>query len=102
MESLHLMEMPTLWSRWRRSTRSFVIPNPQLKNYPSNIPFNLEPNKRWTGLIRKRQDKIEDVQTGNFYVAISASHTDRLTLKKVPKRKERIPANATPLDPQIS
>lgn len=99
IENLILMEIPTLWRRFRRrATRSFVVLNPQLKNYPANIPSDLEPNKRWTGFIRKRQDKIDDLQTGNFYVAISASHTDRMAMKRIPKRKPKLPSDAAPLD----
>jgi hypothetical protein len=95
IENLILLEMPTLWRRWkRRATRSFIIPNPQLTGYPPNIPFDLEPNKRWTGLIRKRQDKIADLQTGDFYVAIAASHTDRMVIKRIPKRKPKLPPMA--------
>jgi hypothetical protein len=76
--NLILMEMPTWWSRLgRQSTRSFIIPNPQLKGYPANIPFDLAPAKSWTGVIRKRQDYIADLHTGNFYACVYASNRDK-------------------------
>jgi hypothetical protein len=83
---LHVFEMPTLKSRWRRKpTRCFLIPNPQLKGYPSNVPSELGPAKMWTGAIRKRADIIPDLHTGTFCAAIYASHRDKPYLKRIPK-----------------
>jgi hypothetical protein len=103
IENLLLLEYPNLWRRWRqKSTRSFIVPRPNLKNYPVNVPFELEPNRRWTGIVRKRQGPADfqaDLQSGNFYVGISASHTDRLITKRIPKPKPRPAANAESLGP---
>ena len=50
-----LFEIASPWQRWRvKPTKSYVITNPQPKGYPRNVPSDLEPSKRWTGSIRKR------------------------------------------------
>lgn len=87
-----LFEMTSWWQRWRiRPTTSYVIPNPQLKGYPHNVPHELEPAKRWTGVIRRREDIIPDLQNGNFYTGIYANHTDRPYLVRIPKKKVGLP-----------
>jgi hypothetical protein len=75
--NLTLHELPTLYSLLRfRPTRSYVVTNPQLLGYPHNVPSDLEPNKKWTGVVRRRTDVIPDLHSGNFFVAVSASHRD--------------------------
>jgi hypothetical protein len=93
-----LFEMNSCWQRWRtRPLKSYIIPNPQLKGYPNNIPFDLEPAKKWTGVIRKRSDLIADIRTGNFYTGIYASHRDRPYLIRIPKRKDKTPKGTVTL-----
>jgi hypothetical protein len=67
--------------------RTFIIPHPQLKGYPPNVPSTLEPSKRWIGAIRydTRRDIIPDLHTGNFYTGVYASHRDRPYLERIPK-----------------
>jgi hypothetical protein len=87
-----LFEMPW-WERYRigprkiRPTKSYVIPNPQLKGYPPNVPSVLEPAKQWTGALRRREDIIPDLRTGKFYTGVCASHRDRPYLVRIPKKK---------------
>src|SRR4051812_4794897 len=51
--NLTIHKIPSWYRLWRfRPVKSYLIPNPQLLGYPPNIPFDLEPNKRWTGVIR--------------------------------------------------
>jgi hypothetical protein len=87
---LVLLELPTWWRRIRRRpTRTFIVPNPQLKGYPPNIPGELAPGKIWTGVIRKRQDYISDLHTGRFYVGVYGSHRDKPYLRQIPKAKQK-------------
>lgn len=90
--NLALLEMTTLWERWRlRPRKSYIVPNPQLKGYPPNIPFDLEPAKKWTGVVRKRTDVIPNLHTGTFYIGVYASHRDRPYLSVIPKAKDKLP-----------
>lgn len=67
INNLQLHEMPTWMSRLRRRpTRCFIIPNPQPKGYPPNVPFELAPFKSWNGVLRKRQGYVPDLYTGTF------------------------------------
>jgi hypothetical protein len=85
LENLFVFEFESGLSRWRRRPkRSFIVANPQLKDSAPNLPSLLEPNQRWTGIIRKRTEF--DPQTGDFYVGIGASHSKRTTLKRIPRR----------------
>ncbi len=87
-----LFEMRSPWQRWRmRPTTSYVIPHPQLKGYQQNVPSDLEPSKRWTGAIRKRDDLSIDLHDGHHYTGVYASHRDRPYLIRIPKKITKLP-----------
>jgi hypothetical protein len=98
-----VFEMPW-WERYRlrprkiRPTNSYIIPNPQLKGYPPNVPSLLEPAKQWTGALRKRDDVIPDLHNGKFYTGVYASHRDRPYLVRIPKKKPALPKGTKELD----
>jgi hypothetical protein len=97
--NLVLLEMPSWWAYWQlRPTKSYMIANPQLKGYPPNVPYDLQSAKTWTGAIRRRPDIIPNLQTGNFYVGVYASHRDRPYLKRIPEKKDRFPPGTKKLD----
>jgi hypothetical protein len=73
----------------RRPIKAYVVPNPQLKGYPPNIPHLLEPARTWTGAIRKRQDYIENIRDGDHYVCIYVSTRTRPHRKRI---KPRLPS----------
>ena len=87
-----LFEITSPWQRWRiRPAKSYVITHPQLKGYAQNVPSDLEPSKRWTGAIRKREDIAIDLHDGRHYTGIYASHRDRPYLIRIPKIANRLP-----------
>jgi hypothetical protein len=87
------------WWPWKIfPEKNYLIPNPQLKGYPPNIPSALEPSKRWTGAIRPRPDVIPDMHTGNFYTGIYASNRERPYLVRIPKRRDKLPEGTAALD----
>jgi hypothetical protein len=89
IEGLSLVEFTTFWRRWlRRSNRSMVVPQPQPKGHPHNVPSELRPNERWTGIISKRSTPA-DFETGIFYIEIAATHSKRTTLKRIPRKPKR-------------
>jgi len=93
-----LLEMTSWWQRWRiRPKASYVVTNPQHLGYPANVPSDLEPAKKWTGLIRTRVDVIPNLRTGNFYAGIYASHRNRPYLMQIPKKIDKLPEGATEL-----
>ena len=97
IENLCLFEYPSPWRLWRRRpAKSFVVPRPEV--YPNRpaIPYLLEPNTRWTGVVRKRIVKM-DLQTGDYYVGVAASHTSRMQTRQIPKRKPPLPPIGDPL-----
>jgi hypothetical protein len=54
IEGMSLVEFTTFGRRWlRRPNRSFIVPQPQPKGYPINVPSELRPNQRWTGMVSK-------------------------------------------------
>jgi hypothetical protein len=85
--------------RWRiRPAKSYVITNPQLKGYPLNVPSDLEPSKRWTGAIRKRDDLGIDLHDGRHYTGVYTSSRDRPYLIRIPKKSTAtLPEGTTPL-----
>jgi hypothetical protein len=94
-----LFEMTSWWQRWRiKPKKSYVIPNPQLRGYPSNVPSDLEPAKKWTGAIRKRGELIPDLHNGHFYTGVYASHRDRPYLVRIPKKRDPLPKGTEELD----
>jgi hypothetical protein len=88
LENLFLFEFESGLSRWRRRPkRSFIVANPQPKDQAPNLPSLLEPNRRWTGIIRKGRIEF-DTQTGDFYVGVGASHSKRHTLTRIPRKPQ--------------
>jgi hypothetical protein len=93
-----LFEITSPWRRWRvRPNKSYEITHPQLKGYPQNIPSNLEPSKRWTGAIRKREDIAFNLHDGHHYTGIYASHRDRPYLIRIPKNANKLPVGTKAL-----
>jgi hypothetical protein len=89
IEGLSLVEFTTFGRRWlRRPNRSFIVPQPQPKGYPINVPSELKPNGRWTGIVSKLYSPV-DLETGIFYAQIAATHSRRSTLKRIPKKPKR-------------
>jgi hypothetical protein len=87
--NLLIYEMPTWWARLRsRPTRTFVVTNPQIKGYPRNVPSELKTAERWTGVLRKRPDKVADLHTGTFYAGVSISHKDKPFLVRIKAKSE--------------
>lgn len=80
-----------------RPKKSYIIPNPQLKGYPHNIPSDLDPAKKWVGVVRKRDDLGIDLHDGHHYVGVYASHRDKPYLIKIPKKKTTLPDNTEAL-----
>jgi hypothetical protein len=89
IEGLSLVEFTTFGRRWlRRPNRSFIVPQPQPKGHPINVPSQLRPNERWTGIVSKRSTPV-DIETGIFYAQIAATHSKRSTLKRIPRKLKR-------------
>jgi hypothetical protein len=93
-----LFKMESWYQRWAiRPLKNYVIPNPQLKGYPPNVPSDLDPSKKWTGAIRQRPDILPDIHNGTYYVGVYTSHRNRPYLKLIPKRKQSLTATAEKL-----
>ncbi len=69
-----------------------MVPKPEPKGYSPILPSQLEPNRRWTGIVSKRSAPV-DLETGKFYVGIGASHTKRMVLKRIPSRQPKSPTD---------
>jgi hypothetical protein len=96
IQNMVLLEDGSWWQRFRkRPKRKFIIPNPELKGYPPNIPFDLKPSQSWTGVIRTRPDIIPNLYTGKFYAGICASHRNKPYLERIPKPKTSLQMSAT-------
>ena len=88
--NLTLHQFSSRYTRWRFNPSSnFVVLNPQMKGYPQCIPSDLEPNKRWTGIVRNRPDVVANIRSGRFYVAVHASHRNKPYLIHIPKLKDK-------------
>jgi hypothetical protein len=93
-----MFEITSRSQLWRvRPKTSYIIANPQLKGYPPNLPADLEPAKKWTGAIRKRDDMKIDPHDGNHFAGVYASHRDRPYLMRIPKAKTKLPEGTTTL-----
>jgi hypothetical protein len=87
-----VLEFQSLYRRWRvRPHKSYLIPSPQLKGYPPNVPGDLEPSKRWTGAIRRRDDLGINLHDGYHYTGVYTSNRDRPYLIRIPTKKSKLP-----------
>jgi hypothetical protein len=99
VNSMVLLEITSWWQFWRlRPKTSYVVTNPQYKGYPQNIPADIEPGKKWTGIIRQRPDLIRSIHTGDFYTGIYTTDRDRPYLIRIPKKKDQLPKGTKKLD----
>jgi hypothetical protein len=67
---------------------------PGLKGLPSVIPADLEPAKKWRGVIQDRPDLFPNLRNGHHFVQIRATHRRRSYLKRIPRRLRQIPKGA--------
>jgi hypothetical protein len=82
-----------------RPSKSFVIPNPQPGTRP-NIPFELDPGKKWMGLARRRLDVIPDIDDGKYFIGVYGTHRDRPHMVRIPEAKSKLPPGTTTLPDQ--
>jgi hypothetical protein len=93
-----LFEYENKWRLWRNQpTNTYVIRNPQLKGYPSNVPVDLEPSQKWIGVLRRRPDMKVNPNDGKHYIGIAATNRDRPYMILIPP-KPVLPAKPMPLD----
>jgi len=98
VSNLLLFEYQNKWRLWRnRPTKIYVIPNPQFKGYPSNVPVNLEPSQKWTGALRMRPDLKVNPHDGKHYIGITTTNRDRQYMILIPP-KPVLPLKPTPLE----
>ena len=75
---LTVEEFPTVWARLRnKPSQSFVVPDPRIDGAGNGLPYVLPPGQQWTGLAGDPSETIGDIQTGNFWVAIYATHREQ-------------------------
>jgi hypothetical protein len=80
--------------RWRvKPSKSYIIPNPQIGG-TGNIPFDLDPGRKWMGIARSRPDVVPDLRDGKHCFGIYATHRDRPYLIRIPTlRRSKLPPN---------
>lgn len=90
------LEFPNLWARFRRKqTRAAVIPIPGLPGMDSQLPFYLEPGKRWVGAALQDDRLNEWIATKRMHLAIYASNFRKPICRKVlPSKLDRPPEDA--------
>lgn len=92
-----LHEYPSLWARLRgKASWNAIVPNPAPAGHP-NIPQQVDPNARWVGMAVYDDDLMERRKRGHLYVAIQATHSDKATLKRVP-RPVQVPSDAKAIE----
>jgi hypothetical protein len=95
VNTMIIYRMTSIWQRVRgRPAESFVVPNPNLDGLPLNVPFQLDANKMWTGIMKKNSDFIADIENGEYYAGVFVTHRDKAIIKKIPAYKPSLPAGA--------
>ena len=62
-----------------------------MPRYPLNLPGEVEPGKKWTGIIRQRPDVIPNLYTGNFYAGVFTTARDKPYLIRISQKKSQLP-----------
>lgn len=89
-----LYEYPSAWARFRRKQSwSAIVLRPAPPGTPHNLPQQVDPNVQWTGIAVYDDELMERRKRGHLYVAISATHSDKPALKRVP-RPVQVPSDA--------
>lgn len=81
---------PSYYFWRRRPIASYVVPQPQLRGYPPNVPQLLAPSHIWTGAIRDRPDVTGNIRDGDHYVCLYVSTRRRPYRKRI---KPPLPGN---------
>ncbi|MDP2620582.1 MAG: hypothetical protein Q8P46_10475 [Hyphomicrobiales bacterium] len=86
--TLALMTFSSRWKHFRmQQDYAAIVPNPQPPGSAPNLPQEIGPNARWTGLIRY-DDKLHSLRDGgNLWVCIYGSHSDKPTMARVPVKQ---------------
>lgn len=78
-------------SWWRRirdkPEKSFIVPHPHPAGASSGLPHLLAPGATWTGMAKHEKETMDLMETGDFWVQIYATHSDKPAYARVIKRK---------------
>lgn len=86
--ALGLHEFESNWhALFRKSKANYIIPYPQFSGSQVNLPAILTPGQQWKGFIRRRDDKIKNMQDGNHWVAVHVASRDRAFIKAIPMKR---------------
>lgn len=84
ISTMALLTYPNIWMRWRgRSSRSAIVANPILPGQERALPKTVSPGDVWQGVAVYNDELRDWAKSGNLYVAIYASHSDRPTIQRV-------------------
>ena len=89
---LAVTDRPRFFDQFFRVKRqTYLVPNPQFPGSAPVIPHILQPGHQWTGMGARRPDipeLIKLLDSGKAFALVQASHADKPTLKRIPKRRE--------------
>jgi hypothetical protein len=87
-----LQRLMPKWVRriYKSPVKTYFVQNSHIRGQPP-LPWEIGPNQQWFGGIHKNPTLIPDLQTGNFYVGVIASHSSRTKFKRIPKPRDPLP-----------
>jgi len=93
-----IFEITSWWQRLMvKPKKSFIITQPHMIGSLPNVPGDLEPSKKWTGIARPRPDLLTDWPSNRYYVGVYTSHRNRPYLVRLPRKKSGPPEQSKEL-----
>ncbi len=74
--------------RFGTPSKLFVVPWADLPGFPQTLPISLSPGEIWSGYMDRTDDVDIMVNTGRLFVGVTASHSTKEIVKRVPHDKK--------------
>jgi len=72
--------LPKWVTRWVKSQRpeTFLVTT----GIPAPPPFVLEPGRNWMSAVKRTPELAQKIESGNFYVGVIGSHSDKTLVRR--------------------
>jgi len=80
---------------WNKPLESMIVLTGNSQYGDQTLPYELQPNRRWLGIVKYDAKLLEARRKGQLYFGVTASHSDR-TKRIFVKEPKAVPGNHSP------
>jgi len=95
--TLGLETFASPWRRFRlKKDFAAIVTNPEPAGTAPNLPQQIGPNARWTGLVTYDEQLLSLRESGKLWVSVYGSHSDKPTSRRVPPKQSALEGTKIP------